>query len=96
MLHNICRLSFLQEMDSQQKDPISPQCAIRRGALPRTRMEEEIVIPQPKSICKGSMIIFAGRPPSLHHPKIVPVTRATKSGIFGGFAALPCNECYLL
>ncbi|KAJ7266633.1 hypothetical protein C8J57DRAFT_1229199 [Mycena rebaudengoi] len=27
MLHSICGLSFLREMESQQKDPISPQCA---------------------------------------------------------------------
>jgi hypothetical protein len=25
MLHGICRLSFMQEMESRQKDPISPQ-----------------------------------------------------------------------
>ncbi|KAJ7208087.1 hypothetical protein C8J57DRAFT_1613030 [Mycena rebaudengoi] len=59
MLHNIRRLNFLREMDSQQKDPISAQCGTCSGALPRTKIEEEVVTPQPISICNGSMIIFA-------------------------------------
>jgi hypothetical protein len=65
MFHNICRLNFLREMDSQQKDAIFAQCGTCSRTLLRTNIEEEVVTPQPKSICNGSMIIFAG-PPALN------------------------------
>jgi hypothetical protein len=64
MLHSVCGLSFLREMESRHKDPISPQCTNYSNPLQstaKTRNRKEMVLALRKSICKGVMI-FAARP----------------------------------